>query len=78
MKLTATDLKELDIIDEIVMEPSGGAHTDWQTTMELLSDAILKNISELQAIKSEDLPKLREEKFFAMTRGIEIKNDDGK
>ena len=36
MKLTARDMANLNIVDEVIHEPAGGAHTDWQTTMELL------------------------------------------
>jgi acetyl-CoA carboxylase carboxyl transferase subunit beta len=72
LKLTAADLSELNVIDEIVPEPAGGAHTDWQTTMELLSDAIVRNIVELQKIPAADLPDSRAKKFFAMTRDVEI------
>lgn len=70
MKLTAGDMKKLQIIDEIIVEPSGGAHTDWQTTMEMLSDAVTKSIVELQKVPVTDLPKQRGEKFIAMTRDI--------
>jgi acetyl-CoA carboxylase carboxyl transferase subunit beta len=72
MKLTANDLHELNTIDEIIQEPAGGAHTDWQTTMELLSGAIVKNIKELQDISVDELAPMRAKKFFAMTRDIDI------
>jgi acetyl-CoA carboxylase carboxyl transferase subunit alpha len=72
LKLTAADLYELNVIDEVIPEPSGGAHTDWQTTMELLSETILKNIRELQEIPTEELQSARAKKFFAMTRDVEI------
>ena len=75
LKLTAKDLYELNTIDEIVAEPSGGAHNDWQTTMEILSDAIVKNITELQKIPAADLPTLRAKKFFAMTRDVEFQSN---
>ncbi|MDR1826220.1 MAG: hypothetical protein LBQ49_00840 [Rickettsiales bacterium] len=72
LKLTAGDLYALNTIDEIVNEPSGGAHNDWQTTMELLGDAIMRNLKELQEIDPAALPGARAKKFFAMTRDVEI------
>ncbi|HOY47312.1 MAG TPA: acetyl-CoA carboxylase carboxyltransferase subunit alpha [Alphaproteobacteria bacterium] len=72
MKLTARDMAEMGVIDEIIKEPSGGAHTDWQTTMEILSTSVLNHIKELQKIPLEDLSAKRAEKFISMTRDVEI------
>lgn len=72
MKLTARDMANLNVIDCIIDEPAGGAHTDWQTTMELLSSAVADNIRELQEIPAAELPARRAEKFLAMTRDVEI------
>lgn len=72
MKLTARDMANLNVIDGIIDEPAGGAHTDWQTTMELLSSAVADNIRELQEIPVAELPARRAEKFLAMTRDVEI------
>jgi acetyl-CoA carboxylase carboxyl transferase subunit beta len=71
LKLTANDLYELNTIDQIIEEPSGGAHTDWQTAMELVADAITKHLTELMAIHPATLPASRAKKFFAMTRDVE-------
>ncbi|MDR1026806.1 MAG: acetyl-CoA carboxylase carboxyltransferase subunit alpha, partial [Rickettsiales bacterium] len=71
MKLTAQDLAELNIIDEIVPEPAGGAHRDWQAAMELLSDAIAKNLEGIMKTERAELPDARAKKFFAMTRDVE-------
>ena len=72
MKLTARDMANLNVIDEIIPEPAGGAHTDWQTTMELLGNAVAKQITELQEIPASELPARRADKFLAMTRDVEI------
>ena len=72
MKLTARDMMNLNVIDQIIDEPAGGAHTDWQTTMELLSTAVAEQIKELQKIPVEELQPRRTEKFLAMTRDVEI------
>lgn len=78
MKLTARDMMNLNVIDKIIEEPSGGAHTDWQTTMQLLSIAVAEQIQDLQKIPVEDLPAKRAEKFIAMTRDVEIYQPDHK
>ena len=72
MKLTARDMANLNMIDEIIPEPAGGAHTDWQTTMELLANAVANQITELQKIPVSELPARRADKFLAMTRDVEI------
>ncbi|MCL2749007.1 MAG: acetyl-CoA carboxylase, carboxyltransferase subunit beta [Alphaproteobacteria bacterium] len=72
MKLTARDLASVGAIDEIIKEPSKGAHSDWQTTMEMVANAVVKNVKELQEIPVVELPQRRAEKFFAMTRDVEI------
>ncbi len=72
MKLTARDMADMNVIDEIIHEPAGGAHTDWQTTMELLANSVARHISELQQLPADELPARRAEKFLAMTRDVEI------
>ena len=72
MKLTARDMADLNVIDQIVSEPAGGAHTDWQTTMQLLAAAVADQIRELSEIPRDQLPAKRAEKFIAMTRDVEI------
>lgn len=72
MKLTAKDMANLNVIDQIIDEPAGGAHTDWQTTMELLSNAVAEHIQDLQKMPAEEMNKRRAEKFIAMTRDVEI------
>lgn len=72
MKLTARDMADLNVIDGIINEPAAGAHTDWQTTMELLSSAVAEQIVELQKIPADELPQRRAEKFLSMTRDVEI------
>lgn len=72
--LTAQDLKGLNVIDEIVSEPTGGAHRDAALTIERVGEAILKHLKELLPLSGNDLKKQRTEKFMAMTRNVpEIK-----
>ncbi|MBD5391640.1 acetyl-CoA carboxylase carboxyltransferase subunit beta [bacterium] len=70
MKLTATDMADMGVIDKIIDEPAGGAHTDWTLTMQNLGDAVVESIHELQKIAPEKLPAMRGEKFLKMTRDI--------
>lgn len=72
LKLTAKDMAEYNIIDEIIPEPAGGAHTDWQTSMEIISNCVLKYLKELEKLDPEELATKRAEKFLAMTRDVEI------
>ncbi len=72
MKLTARDMADMNVIDEIIHEPAGGAHTDWQTTMELLATSVAEQIKELQQIPLAELSTRRADKFLAMTRDVEI------
>ncbi|MDL2295368.1 acetyl-CoA carboxylase carboxyltransferase subunit alpha [Lachnospiraceae bacterium OttesenSCG-928-E19] len=78
MKLTARDMADMNVIDKIIPEPSGGAHTDWQTTMEQLSVAVADSIRELSEIPVEELPSKRADKFISMTRDVEIYGPDHK
>ncbi|HEY8182172.1 MAG TPA: acetyl-CoA carboxylase carboxyltransferase subunit alpha [Thermoanaerobaculia bacterium] len=66
MKITAQDLKKLAIIDEIVPEPPGGAHSDPARAAELLAPFLEKALKELQKIKPSLLPEERYKKFRKM------------
>jgi acetyl-CoA carboxylase carboxyl transferase subunit alpha len=66
LKLTADDLLKLGIIDEIVVEPLGGAHRDRNRTIESLGDAIESALTELSRQDGARLRAERREKFLAM------------
>ncbi len=66
MRITAIDLKRLNVIDEIVPEPNGGAHADPAKTAELLSPYLEKALKELQKLKPAALPEERYKKFRKM------------
>jgi len=55
LKLTAKDLQELGIVDEIIGEPMGGAHRDYKEAAESLKKAIVKNLDSLSSQSSEEL-----------------------
>jgi len=66
LKLTAKDLLNLGIVDEIVEEPLGGAHRDLNLTSTNLKKVVKKHLNELKEISIEKLLKLRYEKFRKM------------
>ncbi|MBM3252006.1 MAG: acetyl-CoA carboxylase carboxyltransferase subunit alpha [Candidatus Omnitrophica bacterium] len=63
LKLTAIDLLNLGIIDEIIPEPTGGAHKDPEKAAKNLKEALERNLKELSQLSKERLLKLRYEKF---------------
>jgi acetyl-CoA carboxylase carboxyl transferase subunit alpha len=66
LKITAKDLKNLGILDQILPEPLGGAHADSVLAAEVLKDAILKNLHQLQSLPATELRSLRYDKFRQM------------
>ena len=63
LKLTAKDLHEIGICDEIVSEPAGGAHEDWDAAAEALADALERTLSELEKLSVSTLHKQRWAKY---------------
>jgi acetyl-CoA carboxylase carboxyl transferase subunit alpha len=68
LKLTANDLKDLGLIDDIITEPVGGAHRHKQAVIESVSQYIENALDEMEGISGEDLVKQRREKFLEMGR----------
>ncbi len=66
LKLTAKDLLELKLIDEVVKEPLGGAHRDLEQTAQNVKAVFKKYWKELQGIDGEELIHLRYQKFRRM------------
>ena len=66
LKLTATDMKKLALIDEIVKEPLGGAHMDRQTTFDTVAATILNHYKVLKNLSPKDLVAERMNKYAAM------------
>lgn len=66
LKLTATDMKKLKLIDEIVREPAGGAHSDRNKTFEIVKNKIVTQYDELQKLSPKDLVSQRMEKYAQM------------
>lgn len=72
LKLTAYDLKNLNVIDEIISEPEGGAHRDTMATIEKVGDCIYRHLKELLLLSRDELKKQRNEKFLEMGRNLNI------
>ena len=68
LKITAQDLLKLNVIDDIIPEPVGGAHRDHALIMETIHKALETALSELSALNGDKLRKLRREKFLNMGR----------
>jgi acetyl-CoA carboxylase carboxyl transferase subunit alpha len=66
LKITAPDLLDLKVIDEIIPEPPGGAHADHAVTAANVHDAVLRHIDELRRLKSDKLVRRRREKYLKM------------
>lgn len=66
LRLTADDLKELGIIDEVIAEPMGGAHTDPEQTIQAVHQAIRRNLDQLMAQDQET----RNENRYQRLRGM--------
>lgn len=63
LKLTSQDLLKMEIIDEIIPEPLGGAHREAQKMTQTLKEAIKRNLKELKTQNREKLLELRYHKF---------------
>jgi acetyl-CoA carboxylase carboxyl transferase subunit alpha len=72
MKITATDLKELGIIDEIVKEPEGGAHTDLEAAAQFLDEVLDRQLVELTSEPIKALVDARYKKFRQMGQFFDI------
>lgn len=71
MKLAPNDLIKLGVIDEIVQEPSGGAHRDYDEAARLFKAAILRNLQQLKMLPKEELVRRRIDKYSKMGKWIE-------
>ena len=66
LRITAPDLYELKVIDEIIPEPAGGAHSGHDEIAASLQEALLRHIDELRGLKPDKLLRRRREKFLRM------------
>ncbi len=66
MKITAADLLGFGIVDAVVPEPPGGAHTDHAAAATALRDALLEQLSELDDIPVDELLSTRTQRYRAI------------
>jgi len=66
MRISARELKALDLVDELVPEPLGGAHRDHQLAAANLKAALLKHLAELKQLSIDELLEQRYQKFRAI------------
>ncbi|PYT65169.1 MAG: acetyl-CoA carboxylase carboxyl transferase subunit alpha [Acidobacteria bacterium] len=74
MKITAKDLKDLGIVDEIIPEPDGGAHTDHEGAARLLDDVLDRQLVALTNEPVRELLAARYEKFRKMGQFFDLSN----
>jgi acetyl-CoA carboxylase carboxyl transferase subunit alpha len=66
LKLTAEDLAQLSVIDEVLAEPPGGAHEDWDAAATVLREALVRHVCQLSALNPAELQQSRLRKFERM------------
>ncbi|MTI89294.1 MAG: acetyl-CoA carboxylase carboxyltransferase subunit alpha [Balneolaceae bacterium] len=66
LKLTAVDLKEMEVIDGVLKEPMGGAHRDFETTAATVKEQVNESLKRLKKLKPEKLVEQRIEKYTTM------------
>lgn len=74
MKLTAADLKELGVIDEMILEPDGGAHLAQAIVFQQVDEALNRHLTQL--LKEKNLVAKRYQKFRELGRQLDKKNDN--
>ena len=72
MKIMASDLKELGIVDEIVPEPEGGAHSDYEGAARLLGDVLERQLLELSSQSPRELITGRYNKYRRMAQFFDL------
>ena len=70
LRITAPDLVELRVIDEIVPEPEGGAHTNHEAAATILKSTLVRLLDDLRGLRPEKLVRRRREKFLRMGQFI--------
>ena len=66
MRLTATDLLEFGLVDDVIPEPLGGAHADLPETCRRVGERLAEALEELESLKPEQLVQQRYDRFRAL------------
>src|SRR5436853_288221 len=78
LKLTAQDLMRLSVVDEVVDEPEGGAHRDYETAATNLGRALRRNLEHLKGTEVDELMKKRYKKFRKLGNFAEPKTSSAR
>jgi acetyl-CoA carboxylase carboxyl transferase subunit alpha len=70
MKISAQELLAMKIVDRIVPEPVGGAHSDREANMANVAEALEQELASLDGMSAEELKKARAERFYAIGRTL--------
>ncbi len=68
MRITAQDLIKLGIVDRIIEEPAGGAHSAGDVAIQAVGDAVEEELKAMSAMSAAELKKQRSERFYAIGR----------
>jgi len=71
LRITAQDLLELRVIDEIIPEPPGGAHGNHEVTAQSVHDTLARQVEDLRRYKPDKLVRRRRDKFLRMGQFLE-------
>ena len=71
LKLTSRDLLASGIVEEVIPEPAGGAHSDWDAAAEAVKASLERNLEELLKLDPNDLVEQRWEKYEAIGAWVE-------
>ncbi|MFP4623166.1 MAG: acetyl-CoA carboxylase carboxyltransferase subunit alpha [Gemmatimonadota bacterium] len=66
LRITADDLAGLGVVDDVVPEPTGGAHTDWDAAAAALKEALVRHVDELAGLDPDTLRTRRWARFAAL------------
>ena len=66
LRLTSRDLSELGVCDEVIEEPPGGAHADWDAAARNVGRVLARHLGELAALETEELLRARWAKYDAL------------
>jgi acetyl-CoA carboxylase alpha subunit len=66
LRITAPELLELKVIDEVIPEPKGGAHADHEAAAKSLQDGVNRHLEELRKMRPEKLVRRRRQKFLRL------------
>ena len=75
MKLSAKDLLDLEVVDEIITEPVGGAHRDKNIILQDLRESLIKNLEHFRNMSSDEIFNDRKNKFLKIGRGKGFMNN---